>query len=341
MRCLIRRRLVRHALIRDCFFALAFLAGLAAVRPSHLSGADSPPKNPALQTIIQRLAAQEQIVKSGECLLTHRSDATDPKMVLRIKELLRKHRRPAVYIVDKPLAAKETYVIHWWRKGKKERSDQFRHFDDMSQPGALPTRSAARDGPFARSYFVRDKPNPLNNGLIEGTIQPAQRFINDDLPFAFLYEYLQTPYSEILARSNDAKVTPADGKTMVSFSHPQVIGDRFVLTFDRDGTLVQRDLCTRHPQENASRINQRERFSGYRTYRSSRGESVRFPSEVDYDFVFAVADDGQLIVYLHVHIDVSSFRFNHDIPDGLFKLKFPDGCAVFDAINRNQFRQGQ
>jgi len=54
-----------------------------------------------------------------------------------------------------------------------------------------------------------------------------------------------------------------------------------------------------------------------------------------------VADDGQLIIYEHAHIDVNSFRFNHDIPDGLFKLNFPDGCAVFDAINRNQFRQGQ
>jgi hypothetical protein len=340
MRCLIRRRLVCHALIRDCFFALALVAGPAAVRPSHLSGADSPPKDPALRTIIQRLAAQEQIVKSGECLLTHRSDATDPKMVLRIKELLRKQRRPGVFIIDKAFAAKDTYVVHWWRKGKKERSDQYKDFDDLSKPGALPTRSAGSDGQVARSYFVRDKPNPLNKALIEGTIQPAKRFINDDLPFAFLYEYFQVPYSEMLARSNEAKVTEADGKTTLSFSHPQVTSDRFVLTFDRDGSLIQRDYYTKHLRENTSRINHRARFSGYRTYHSSQGESVRFPSEVDYDLVFAVADDGQLIVNEHIHIDVNSFRFNHEIPDDVFELQFPPRCAVFDVIHQTRFTQG-
>jgi hypothetical protein len=317
-------------------FALAVIV-LAGAR---LDADDKAPKDPALQAIIQRLARQENLIKSCECLLTHRTDVTDPKMIPRIEDRLHGSPRPGQYIIDEQLAAMHTYVVHWRRKGIKERADQYPTLEEMSRPGSTPTRVEATDGQLTRGYNKLRIPDPETGAKISGSIHPATWFTRFDLPFAFLYEYGHTRYSDLVARSPDAKVAEEKGRTTVSFSHPTLKDQRFVLIFDRDGSLLQRDDYARYDRDPTPRLGTREKFSGYRTYRSSAGESIWFPSAVDYEFSLGTSYDGKLIIYEHVHIDVNSFQFNHEIPDEIFHIHFPDGCPVYDAINRVRLPQG-
>jgi hypothetical protein len=209
----------------------------------------------------------------------------------------------------------------------------------MARAGSVPTHVSACDGKIVRGYSKNRIPDRRTGAMVSGSIRPADQFINFKYPFTFLYEFNGTPYSKLLARSPDAKVTETAGRTTVSFSHPSFKDRRFVLVFDREGSLLQRDVYGKYSREAAPRLREQHKFSGYRTYRNSAGESVWFPSEAVYDFILGTADDGQLIVYSHAHIDVNSFQFNHQIPDDLFVIQFPEGCLVMDGINNLRWLQ--
>jgi hypothetical protein len=304
----------------------------ADVAPS-LYAEDADSKKPALDAIIRRLAEQERLVRSCECLLSYRTDPSSPKMIPLIEEELRKHPRRGGFIFTRDDAARRTYVAHWWRHGIKERFDQFPTFDDLARPGAKPTRVSACDGKFIRSYNIHEKPNPVNGAMIEGTIKPGNSGLdfNHDYPFSLLYEYGNEPYSKLLAHAREAQVSEAAGRTTVTFTHPRFKDKRFKLVFGPDGSLLERDHITQMRRvDPAPRIYSRSLFFGYRTYRAASGESIRFPSEVDDDYVLGTTDDGQLIVYRHTHIQVNSLQFNHQIPDDVFVIEFPDECIVSD-----------
>ncbi len=287
-------------------------------------------KDTKLDAIVRRLAEQERTVRTCECLLSYRCDPTSPEMIPLVKEELLKRRRIGGFLFTKEDAERRTYVGHWWRKGTKERFDQFPTFEELSRPGAKVSRSEAFDGTLVRRYDVRDKPNPGNGAMVEGVIRPSERLGAGSLPFEFLYESWNQPYSELVSQARDAQVAEADGRTTVMFSHPKQKAKRFKLVFGSDGSLVERDEINKFPPDVAPRIYQRVSFSDYRTYRAAGEEAIRFPSEIDCDYVLGTTDDGKLIVYEHQHIQVNSLQLNHTIPDETFVIEFPDDCVVSD-----------
>jgi hypothetical protein len=316
---------------------LAIACGLIVQISPSISADDGGWRYADREPIVQRLAHQEGLIRSCECLLTYRSDPTDPKMIPLIEARCRQTGDPpAQYIYTKELAARHSHVGHWWRHGLKERFDQFPTLDDLAKPGATPTSVEAFDGSIARSYGAARDP-AAEHAKFFGTIGPADHYLNMNRPYplAFLDQYVYVPYSQLLARSRDAQVTKTAGRTTVEFAHPKFKEDRLKLTFGPDGSLLERDIIAMlPPRDRAPRVWERHYFSGYRTYRAASGESIRFPSQADYDYSMGTTDDGKLIVYRHVHIQVNSFQFNHQIPDEVFAIHFPEGCRIFDAATQ-------
>jgi hypothetical protein len=318
---------------RNC--STTILVALSVITIGARSIRGDGPIDPARDAIVQRLAQQERLVKSCECLLTYRTDVADPKMVPLIQAQCRKlGARPSQYLITKEVAALNSFVAHWWRRGIKERCDEYRSFEDMAKPGTIPTRSDAYDGTVARSYN-QSRIHSASSARLEGSIRRSDRWLaeNQAYPFAFVFEFMHVPYSELIRLSTDVKITETAGRTTVALTHPTFKQRRFVLVFDRDGSLRQRDVITKRARDLAPGI-ERHSFSAYRQYRNAFGETVSFPSQADYDYTLGMADDGQLIVYQHVHIDVNSFQFNQQITDETFVIQFPEGCNVVDRVFR-------
>jgi hypothetical protein len=314
-----------------CAMTLAIMLAVLSESAPSLSAYAADSKNATLDAIVRRLAQQERAVRTCECLLSYRTDPTSPKMIPLIKEEL--HNRPRIggYIFSQKDADRRTYVGHWWRHGLKERFDQFPTFEELTRPGAKPTRVRACDGKLVRGYDVDTKPNDVDGAVIHGTIKPGEEGLgfNEAYPFAFLFEFQHHPYSELLSRARDVQVSEAAGRTIVTFG-PKQMKYRFKLVFGPDGLLLERDHITQLSQDLTPRIYGHDVFSEYRTYRAASGEEIRFPSEIDSDYVLGTTDDGKLIVYRHDHIQVNSFQFNHDVPDNVFVIEFPAGCVVRD-----------
>jgi hypothetical protein len=319
--------------------ALAFvLCGMLAGLAPSLFGDDGSPRKTAKDAIVQRLAQQERLVKSCECLLTFRTEPTDPKMIPLIDARVVDQD---AYITTKEAAAFDSFVAQWWRRGKKERCDRYRTFEDLARPGAAPIEVVGTDGMVARSYRKMRVQDPATGAQIKGSIAPALSFAHLMYPSTLIFDFNRTPYSELLAHSPDVKIEEAAGLTTVHFSHPKSKDDRFKLVLNRDGSVLEREIIKKlRPKDPEPRICERHAFSAYRTYRNSRGESVWFPSEADYDFALGTDSDRRLIVYRHVHVTVNSFQFNHQIPDEVFRIHFPEGCSIWDAATGQGWVQG-
>jgi hypothetical protein len=305
-------------------------------------GADS--KNSALDAIVRRLAQPERLVRSCECLLGYRSDPTSPEMIALIKEHCRKTGdSPDRYIWTKEEAARDQYVLHWWRRDDKERFDRFPTFEAMNQPGAKPTESDAFDGKLTRAFNTESGPK-RTKGPVYCSIRSGKGnlLMIDRYPFSFLYEYGDRRYSELLTHALDAQVLEVDGQTKVTFSHVAG-GPVFELVFGKDGSLLRRYKIAKAPfdHDREPRVHERHSFSGYRIYRAASGESIWFPSKVDFEGVLATTGDGRLIVTSRVHVEVNSLQFNHQIPDDVFVIQFPEGCVVHDQTARRARRPRQ
>ena len=196
----------------------------------------------------------------------------------------------------------------------------------MSAPGAIPKRAEAFDGEVIRSY------QRINNKLY-GAIYPSHRWFSLDreYPFSFLYEFQNTPYSDLLVRSQDAELTREKGQTRVRFTHPDFANMKFDLVFGEDNRLMRRDLISKLEGDLAPRIYRRQSFSGYRRYPLEKGEAVWFPTQADFDSVLGTADDGTLIVHAHIRVTVASLKFNQRLADKLFNIEFPPDCRVRDT----------
>jgi hypothetical protein len=312
--------------------ACTFLANFA-LSPA-ADGADS--KNPALDAIVKRLDKQERLVKSCECLLSYRTDPTSPEMIPLIEEHCRKTGQSRDrYIPAKQNAARESHVLHWWRHGDKERFDRFRSFEAMNASGAKPLESEAFDGKLTRTFNTETGPYGTK-GPVYCSIRSGKEALLtiDRYPFAFLYEYGDRRYSELLAQARDAQIMEVDGQTKVTFTRAHGRGSELELVFAADGSLLNRYKIAKGPRDAAPRIYERHSFSGYRTYQAASGESIWFPSEIDFEGVLGTTGDGRLIVYSHEHVQVNSLQFNHQIPDEVFVIQFPEGCEVHDRTAR-------
>jgi hypothetical protein len=301
-------------------------------------------KNAAIDSIVRRLEQQERSVRSCECLLSYRSEPTPPKMIALIEEHCRKTgQSPDQYICTKDEAAQSTYVLHWWRQGVKERFDRFKSFEAMNGPGAKPVESEAFDGEFTRAFNTESGPN-RSKGPVYCSIRSGKGALLtiDRYPFGFLYEYGDRRYSELLARARNARILEVDGQSKVVFSH-FAGSPGFELVFGKDGSLLRRYKLSKAPwlHEPEPIIHERHSFLGYNTYRAASGESIRFPSEVDFEGVLNTTGDGQLIVTLHEHVQVNFLQFNHQIPDDVFVIQFPAGCVVHDQTARRARRPRQ
>jgi hypothetical protein len=323
---------------------LCAACGILGALAAPLVAADGGPKNAALAAIVQRLEQQERLVHSCECLLSYRSEPTAPKMVPLIEEYCRNTRQsPGNCICTKEEAARSTFVLHWWRHGDRERFDRFPSFEAMNAPGAKPVESEAFDGQLTRAFNTESGPN-RTKGPVYCSIRSGKGNLLtiDRYPFAFLYEYGERRYSELLTRARDARILEVNGQTKVTFTH-FAGGPGFELVFGKDGSLIRRDKISKAPwlHEQKPSIHERDSFSGYRTYRAASGESIRFPSEVNFEGVLGTTGDGQLIVTLREHVEVNSLQLNHQISDDVFVIQFPEGCVVRDQTARRGRRQRQ
>jgi outer membrane lipoprotein-sorting protein len=327
-------RWASHERLAVTLLICGILAGFA---PS-LFGQDGSPKAASRDAIVQRLAKQEQLVKSCECLLTFRTDPTDPKVIPLIDARVVDQD---AYITTKEAAAFYSFVAQWWRRGDRERCDRYGTLEDLAQPAAAPIEVVATDGAVVRSYRKMRVPDPTTGALIKGSIAPALSFAGLMYPSTLILDLNRTPYSQLLAHSPEVKIEEAAGLTTAHFRHPKRKDERFKLVLNRDGSVHEREILKKlRPKDREPRICERHSFSAYRSYRNAKGESVWFPSEADYDFALGTDDAGRLIIYRHVHITVKSFQFNHPIPDDVFRIHFPKDCEIWDAATGQGWVQG-
>jgi hypothetical protein len=303
------------------------------------SGADIDLLHVGKEAIVTRLAQQEELIRSCDCLVIYRCDSTAPDMIPLIKaHCLKTNERPTKFIYTADTAAKNSYVMHWWRKGPKERADTFASVDDMMRADAVPIRSEAFDGTIARDYTPGNTQQPPRGKMFRAEQWFAR---NRRDPFAYIYEDGHSRISALLERSSDVKVTKARGETSVSFTNP---GDKHFcmnVVLDINGLIVRRELMSHvaKPFDPAPRLYERQSYA-YQTYRDESGESIVFPSRVEIDRVHGTSADGTLIVYSHRTVELKLPHFNQPIPEEKFVVHFAKDTKVRDDVSGRGFSAG-
>jgi hypothetical protein len=315
-----------------CVHVLLVIAGgvCLSAAPTAIGG-DPDSQRAAKEGIVRRLAHQEELVRTCECLVTYRKVVTDPNMIPLIEAYCHKvGKTPKKYIYTKEKAAINSRAIHWWRKGIKERVEKFGSLDAIKRADVTPLSIEVFDGTVGRGY----SPNG-DGGQPLGKVIRAKTWLNReyDDPFALIYEYGHRRLSGLLESSSDFRITDADGQTTVSFAIPRVKNHRMVLVLNRDGLIVHRDLLTPNKKFGPEpRIYERQSYS-YRTYRDESGESVAFPSVAEISHVLPTSDGGSLITYSRDLVEITSFQFNQPIPDEMFAIQFPENTNVIDHVS--------
>jgi hypothetical protein len=155
-------------------------------------------------------------------------------------------------------------------------------------------------------------------------------------PFAFLFEYINEPYSQLIQTSPDCRVSSrryhdTDGLE-VSFVHPKFLYMRFVLVLDEKYRLVQRDEIMQRTGDKEPRLYERHEFTDYKAYDDPSGEQIWFPSHALYRYYMGNMPDGSPVNHTTKQIEITSLEFNVNIPDDVFTLDIPKNARVYDRL---------
>jgi hypothetical protein len=235
------------------------------------------------------------------------------------------------------MASRQSYEVHWWRQGVKERTEKSAELaagGSRLQTGESSITNVF-DGETVRNLARGEK------GLL-GSIEAATRWysVNQTHPISFLYEYQNTPYSDLIARSPrcEISVVQRGGKpyTRVYFHHPtfySLDSSSFVLLFDENDLLVERECIAKLSIDRQPRVYETHTFSDYQKYSDPSGEQISFPSHAVYRFYAGDMPDGTHVEYTSDDIRIMDIKFNVPIPDDKFVLEFPKDARVYDELN--------
>lgn len=145
------------------------------------------------------------------------------------------------------------------------------------------------------------------------------------------------PYSQLIANGNNfsAKKIVTDGKecTRVFVQHPATNKRSFLLVYDDQFRLIERQLIFKIEPDPEPRIYERHVFSNYKEYEDPSGEVIWFPTKAVYHDYVGNSPDGTPVEVEQRTINIREIKFNVDIPDEKFVIKFPLGIKMYDGVS--------
>ena len=322
-------RLILRVLIRWMSVAGVFVGAVPA-------GAATITRE-ALTSLLQH---QESIVRSVECQFTSSRSVTPQMAIPLIRAVCRDQGREeeyARYVYTSDTVNAQSYAAHWWRQGQKERTERFAIAPDSPLEHSDRFRKiSVFDGETIREAAYSEE------GVL-GSIQSSDRWysVNRTHPVSLLYEFQNKPYSDLLARSQhcDVSVVDRNGEsyTRVFFYHPDfhsLDSSSFVLLFDKNDLLVERDVILKFPRNRQPRVYETHTFSDYQEHSDRSGEQIRFPNRAVYHYYVGDLPDGTHVEYTSETIEIADIKFNVPIPERKFVLEFPKGARVYDELHK-------
>ncbi len=275
----------------------------------------------------------EGLVKSAECSFEIHQWVTKADDIPAIREACRNRGNEKdylSYVYNEHDSRVRNNLIHWWRKGEKERNETFIPGDDSE--GGKPSTTAF-DGQIVRTLGHHEDGI---RGSIESIRGAAWNAINRIDPFSFLYQFQNLCYSEIIAKGPEFNcyfIERAGEKyTRVSVAHPKFQWCSFVLEFDNQNRLIERQIIRKVEHDPKPRLHEKHRFFDYKAYQDASGETIWFPHRGEYSYYLGPLNNGGVVEYSSKTIRVRDIKFNVDIPDEKFVLAFPKNAKIYDGL---------
>src|SRR5205807_879904 len=120
--------------------------------------------------------------------------------------------------------------------------------------------------------------------------------------------------------------------TQVFVDHPTFDFESFVLLFDDDHHLVERQLFAKIMPDVAPRLYEKHTFKDYESYEDASGEHIHFPRLAHYSYYMGNGEEGLPVEYMSESIRVLSIGFNVPIADSKFGLEIAKDGKVWDGV---------
>ncbi|HUT29466.1 MAG TPA: hypothetical protein VMX13_06720 [Sedimentisphaerales bacterium] len=291
------------------------------------------------EALVRMLRHQEGLVRSMECRFERSTSPTRAENIPLIHEVgkIRDYDWDYTdYILSEDFTNQESLVVHYWRKGPKELQHVFHttryHPDD---PTASPDSSVAFDGQVVRRVHY-DKQKERWFGEINNPKAGSWSNSNRIQPFSFLYEFEVMPYSELIDQGKDYAASRVDieGKqyTKVSIRHPRLAWRSFVLLFDEELRLAERQVIAQISPDPGPRLYEKHVFTNYQRHEDASGGIIWFPTEGIYHYYMGNLSDGTPVEFKTRRMSIKEIKFNVDIPDEKFVIEFPPGTKIWDGL---------
>jgi hypothetical protein len=254
----------------------------------------------------------------------------------RIHEVLRKRSEESELNSYLFSAREEDEVaVQYWRDGLRERTERN---PLRAKPESKPAIEAF-DGVHIRRLGYSERSNSWV-GQIVSTSNAGRNVENRRTPFSFLFEFINTPYSDIIrdATSCDSELVTILGKkhTKLTVRPKEKYFPDFELIFDDQHRLVERTLTyisAPTSKANARKWGQRQSFGDYRQHILPSGERLWFPWTVTYQEYMGELEDGSRAEHVGWRFQLENVSFNEEYPDDLFLIGFPEGSRIFDGVS--------
>ena len=289
------------------------------------------------EALVRHLRRQESLVRSARATFHVVTLPTPADKASRIREACKLTGEDAnSYIYTAEDVEKHSFVVRWFRKDVKERLEYSRYSGaDPQTPPESAVRIRSFDGNTVRSLEY-DAGKPL--GAIDTIKNANWKSDNHMQPCSFIYEWYGTRFSDVLEKSEDAKLSTVarDGREYTEVTVPPKEGHwlTVVLLFDQDNHMVERKEIGKLSTDPKPRLYSKEEFSGYQRHGSPGNESIWFPHKAVYHY-YGHVGDGNIDEYRTEIVGIRSIEFNVDIPDVKFSLQFPPGTKIYDVTRRS------
>ncbi len=233
----------------------------------------------------------ENQVRSMTAVIDSRQKPTPAENVERLQEVSRDLL--VAYVLTPENAEARQATLQFERKKNQERRAFFSHAG-VDVQASDSSRQIAYDGELVR---VLGMDADQRVGIIETPEQADWSSLNEDHPYSFVYEFQREPYSELVAQSPDFRVLdnePGQDGLRVYFQHPRFNDRAFVLVFDDQGRMVEREEWYKLSHDAEPTMHKRYELLDYKSYPSQSGELIHFPTRVTSRF-YATDREGNHI----------------------------------------------
>lgn len=284
--------------------------------------------------LVTRLKHRESLLQSVAASFSVEYSVTNPESIPLIREVCANRGNEADYphfVTSGEMARQMSYRARWFRRGIKEREEQFPLDGDHE---ARPRQIKAFDGLFVRHLNV-DQMSARFDTLESAAWNRSSR-LNLLSIFA---EFMGRNYSDIVESGrNFGSAETQIGSTSVNqilVSHPESEGLSFRLYFDKDGLMVRRETLalgySSDPQ--LPLMYERVDISDYRSYDDGSGESAMLPHLAVLHRYVGALPSGQPVDYGTITLTVESIKLNTPISEDTFVVAFPAAAKVWDEVN--------